>query len=1351
MLQNQNTVNTNVVTESIKFHSNENFLPVSAIDHSIKAKEVKTVNIDEYESDIFFKTLHGEGSIVLKNGLMYKGSIKHGLLNSEGTEGSHIIFPNKTNYAGEIKENVITGKGWYIFDTENEYDGDLVNGLRHGVGNYKSKDDSVKYTGEWKKGLKHGKGDLILKNFIYSGDWENGQKHGYGVCTWPEKNNNFYKGEFFYNKIEGNGYMIWGGDTQEKYIGSWKGNLREGLGVQIWYDIKGDNKYVKNRYVGQWYNNMRNGYGVFFYSNGSKYEGYWKDNTKHGLGVATDADGVAYLVSFTDNKISEYIKLYSDEQYLIDKHIKEMEILEQNINIENELISNKQSKNNNNNTANPINNKLNSPVKKDVQRQINKRVSVVSNESQQGQSQEPNNNINTNSNNINNNTNTNNNSLNIQSNNSSKSLNQQISAKEKEKTRKGSLFSGNFTTKNGSKGHLANIPSSIEEANENESHLDSNNITKQYSTISTKQNNKFQKQTSRVSSIANLKQNKNNNNNDNQLNSSISTSKKVSILKNNLNNNNNKNKRDLNAFDIIEETNEGGELASNNNFFSKHNKRESMASNSNNMNQTNRDNDDKKQILINPFKTERLYNNIDKNPFSFILDLTDLIEKNPRIGKEIYEINNALLRLLSEMRSWYRYYSGLANMDPEDFRMRMSSTEQVKAFQSHKTMSVTKGFKREKEKEVINEAPIKTECINDDIGYLLNMYYLWKFIRDSGITGVDFTLADFNRCFYSGKKNYTNYFTIDESNKGENGEKIYKNIYLSIRKSKKIFEEKYSKEIESMSYFYSNMINMNTNTNTNTNNANTINNSNKRGSIEFSNNNSSNKKINNNNYNNNFFKNNINSIDELNSKRSNLNMNNIIESSILPSSVNNSKDRERVDHNKIEVKVSYICYNGLFYDSSFDLHSHETLVLPRQFYESLVRISYLKFSKFHRGSFIPYNIYLNNNSNSNNNVFNNQLSIKNGNLNNSNLNPNLNKISSNRGGKQLSPQKTLSNINNNANINNANTLNNLFSPDKPMQEKIKFILDNYIKTNRKLRAYRKLAGLDSSNLNQTITMTTTPNQEQLLSIFKSLDFEFEMTFSMYQTKLKPLFISLYSLSTTQYKSYDKTITYKFVWEKVIKQIDFFANIDKFFFCQCINYYHKDKPIVIEENKHSPEIYFYLDTLLNLEMIFVEFMELMFLCIKKTIIYRDKENNITTNKGNHNNRPSVSNNNYSNMNSNVNANINNSNVYETNSNSNREALDETQVLNILSQFKPTKDEKRREVKEGYYYPERVYHKQFYDMLEKQRQEKEKELEKAREIKRVEFENKMMDFWGENVIEIKENEMEEEEESEEYDDY
>jgi hypothetical protein len=75
-------------------------------------------------------------------------------------------------YKGEFKSNEITGQGKYKWPDESTYDGQVKNGLRHGVGTYINVKEGVEYKGEWINGMRHGKGTLTYKNgSVYEGEW----------------------------------------------------------------------------------------------------------------------------------------------------------------------------------------------------------------------------------------------------------------------------------------------------------------------------------------------------------------------------------------------------------------------------------------------------------------------------------------------------------------------------------------------------------------------------------------------------------------------------------------------------------------------------------------------------------------------------------------------------------------------------------------------------------------------------------------------------------------------------------------------------------------------------------------------------------------------------------------------------------------------------------------------------------------------------------------------------------------------------------------------------------------------------------------------------------------------------
>lgn len=75
-----------------------------------------------------------------------------------------------------------------------------------------------------------GKGKLVTSNHIeYEGDFVNGKKHGVGTEKFPD--GRVYEGEFFEDLKEGFGIMHFNQNSNiKKYIGFWKNNVCEGNG-----------------------------------------------------------------------------------------------------------------------------------------------------------------------------------------------------------------------------------------------------------------------------------------------------------------------------------------------------------------------------------------------------------------------------------------------------------------------------------------------------------------------------------------------------------------------------------------------------------------------------------------------------------------------------------------------------------------------------------------------------------------------------------------------------------------------------------------------------------------------------------------------------------------------------------------------------------------------------------------------------------------------------------------------------------------------------------------------------------------------------------------------------------------
>ena len=315
-----------------KLHDQETFIPISLLDNIVESTNFKLTTLEEHDSELFFKTYHGIGTVKFKNGIEYQGNLNYGILESVDDHAT-IKFKNGTTYIGEIHNNKISGTGKYIFPDGAIYNGEILNGLRHGYGVYEHNLEFIKYEGYWLNGNKHGNGIYILKNILYEGKFFDGLKHSYGKQKWITSGN-YYEGQFKENQISGNGYMIWV-KSKEKYIGQWWQNMQNGCGLHIWYEKKTELNYLKNRYLGEWKKGKRNGYGIFYYSNGSKYEGFWEDNMKHGFGCYTFEDGTQYVGKFSYDKMIQFdysgVKSNVDVLTMLEKDRKREEELQNQI------------------------------------------------------------------------------------------------------------------------------------------------------------------------------------------------------------------------------------------------------------------------------------------------------------------------------------------------------------------------------------------------------------------------------------------------------------------------------------------------------------------------------------------------------------------------------------------------------------------------------------------------------------------------------------------------------------------------------------------------------------------------------------------------------------------------------------------------------------------------------------------------------------------------------------------------------------------------------------------------------------------------------------------------------------
>ena len=196
------------------------------------------------------------------------------------------IFENLNPIINDEKEEInsttllsdfigYTGKGKYIFDDGNYYDGEWENGHYHGEG-YLFFEEGNDYKGSFKKSLFNGFGiRKHLSGDIYSGAFANAFYNGIGELTFAD--GSLYKGDFVDGKFNGQGIYTF--ESGAKYSGRWTNDERCGSGTMEYSN--GD------LYEGDWEFDKKNGHGIMIYNNGDQYKGEWKDGLHHGQGKMT--------------------------------------------------------------------------------------------------------------------------------------------------------------------------------------------------------------------------------------------------------------------------------------------------------------------------------------------------------------------------------------------------------------------------------------------------------------------------------------------------------------------------------------------------------------------------------------------------------------------------------------------------------------------------------------------------------------------------------------------------------------------------------------------------------------------------------------------------------------------------------------------------------------------------------------------------------------------------------------------------------------------------------------------------------------------------------------------------------
>ena len=114
---------------------------------------------------------------------------------------------------------------------------------------------------------------------------------------------------------------------------------------------------------------------------------------------------------------------------------------------------------------------------------------------------------------------------------------------------------------------------------------------------------------------------------------------------------------------------------------------------------------------------------------------------------------------------------------------------------------------------------------------------------------------------------------------------------------------------------------------------------------------------------------------------------------------------------------------------------------------------------------------------------------------------------------------------------------------------------------------------------------------------------FEDFIKMYENDLNSIFSLLYQKSSNVLRDVDMTLTHGNIYESLISKHRFFSErINKINYVDFIVVHHNKIIEINEGNKHSKEVIEYIDELMECEVIFFEFCELIFMILKNREVF-----------------------------------------------------------------------------------------------------------------------------------------------------
>ena len=223
----------------------------------------------------------GVREVTYPDGAVYRGSLRGGTLHGRGE-----YVAKNFKYDGEFKDGLKEGRGVYVWDNGNRYEGPFVKDAPDGEGKYTfANGDS--YNGEVKQGALTGRGVYVTKSGdTLEGSFVNGSQQGTGTQRFASGDR--YEGQIVNSRAQGKGRYV--GSDGHSIEGEFVDGVASGQGVYVFPN--GD------RYEGEITQSELTGKGSYFYKTGEKYEGHLLKGQPQGDGKYWFADGSRFEGQF---------------------------------------------------------------------------------------------------------------------------------------------------------------------------------------------------------------------------------------------------------------------------------------------------------------------------------------------------------------------------------------------------------------------------------------------------------------------------------------------------------------------------------------------------------------------------------------------------------------------------------------------------------------------------------------------------------------------------------------------------------------------------------------------------------------------------------------------------------------------------------------------------------------------------------------------------------------------------------------------------------------------------------------------------------------------------------------------